>query len=131
MNTLKNCIPDFQMLLTNEGWQGVDSITINSKLMTICNGKINYENPKIFSIFPYKGIITEHTIVEGSSLEFSGDEWSRFYAKSYKDQFQTYTKTLLSTSENVLWEGNLCSIQFGQEVLLPISNGVNYVLIKL
>lgn len=131
MLKMENCIPEFQSLLTIDGWEGIETLNINSKVMIIKEGKIFYENPKMFSFFPYDGIITEYSILEESIHDFSKEVGSKFYFKTYKGDFRTYIKPLQFSKENVLWKGNLCSISFKSEVLLPVFNGINYVLIKL
>jgi len=120
MLKMENCIPDFQSLLTIDGWEGIENLNINSKIMIIKEGKICYENPKMYSYFPYDGVITEYSILEESIHDFSKEVGSKFYFKTYKGEFKTYIKPLQFSKENVLWKGNLCSLSFKSEVLLPV-----------
>lgn len=135
MQKLENCIPDFQYFLTTEGWELVETINISSKILILKEGRLRYENPKQFSLFPYDGIITEFSITEESIHDFSKEIGSQFYFKTYKEDLKTYIKPLQFIKENVLWSGNLCSLSFkselGAPVFLPVSNGINYVFIKI
>jgi len=131
MLKIENCIPAFQYLLTTEGWECIDTLNISSKVLIIKEGKFYYENPKIHSLFNYKGIITEFSIFDNSVDDHSTDVESKFYFKTYKDTFRTYLKELEFTKENVLWEGELCCLSFDCKVQLPVSNGLDYVIINL
>ena len=131
MLKIENCIPAFQYLLTTDGWECIYTLNINSKVLIIKDNKFFYENPKIHSLFSYKGIITEFSIVDNSVDDHSKDVESKFYFKTYKDTLRTYLKELDFIKENVLWEGDLCCISFDTKVQLPVSNGLDYVIINL
>lgn len=134
-------LPGFKQVLSREGWVDLEDYYSMIKrspyeVLIVYNGHCIYSCPKSFSCTYYTGnlieIITDtsrvivkpntNLMVNNNSKKASvvnkGERLNRFFSS------QTVDKT-----ELVEWEGNILSLFFGQDVLLPLKFENDYILI--
>lgn len=128
-------IPDIYNILTDCGWQSIKEISIDSILFTMYYREkrvIEYQKPRIVSLFPYTGIITEFSLLHTSVEDLSNNHQSTFQLKSFDPAFKTLIKRhQILSIDKIEWNGNLTNFVFNQPVSIAISNSDEYFFLEL
>ena len=140
-------VPDFHFVFTDNGWERVSCITMDTLFLTIVNKKLLWQKHNIFTKFEYSGVINKteikktelatetsllekwenylesHTVPE--SLGFT----SLFFSKGCKE-FKTHISNhQIVNQEKVEWKGTLYSFNFPILASPCISNKTEYFIL--
>ena len=145
MNRIKG-IPESHYVFTDNGWELLSSITIDTVILTFVNKSIVWQKQDKFTKFDYSGLITETSIRPSvyASIEplldkenfasFTPDKSvTKFFTKGYSQPFKTRILThKISSQELVKWEkgdGALLMLSFKIEGKACISNSEEYIIL--
>lgn len=136
-------LPGFKQVLSREGWVDLETYYELLKkspyeILVIYKGHCVYSCPKSFSQTTYKGTLMEiitdtsrvivkpstklvvNSKIQKASTLRDGERLNRFFSSQVVDR-----------SEFVNWEGNILSLFFGEDVLLPVKFENDYILIPV
>jgi hypothetical protein len=128
-------ISGYHLLLTDTGWESLVDVNLSTNIFTLRTEDnkrcIEYLKPKIWSAFPYKGLLTEF-ILQHRGLSVGDYNEISFYLKSYQPEFLTLTNNHQIIKERKIeWEGVLVDFNFQTSVKIALSDGNDYFLLNI
>jgi hypothetical protein len=139
-------IPDFHFVFTDNGWERLSSITLDTVFLTFSERKIVWQKQTVFTKFHYSGILdrtkvkktelsTEPSLLEQWENYVKFDEvvrlepTSTFFTKGC-NHFKTHLADhKIIKQEKINWEGTLYSFSFPILANPCISNKTEYFIL--